>query len=64
MLQIQKGEFPKWNTKNFQTLNDFDKYTEPQDYALDYLKNTALTKYIKRKKRGKKPSRAQDHNKN
>lgn len=52
------------HSKNFQTLNDFDKYMEPQDYALDYLKNTVLTKYIKRKKRGKKPSRAQDHNKN
>lgn len=25
---------------------------EPQDYALDYLNNTVLTKYIKRKKTG------------
>lgn len=41
------------HSQNFQTLNDFDKFMEPQDYALDYLRNTVLTKYIKRKKRGK-----------
>lgn len=43
------------HSKNFQTLNDFDKYMEPQDYALDYLKNRVLTKYIKRKKGEKNP---------
>lgn len=45
--------------KNFKTLNDFDKYIEPQDYALDYLNNTVLTKYIKRKK--KAGGTAQEH---
>lgn len=43
------------HSQNFQTLNEFYKFMEPQDYALDYLRNTVLTKYIKRKKRGKNP---------
>lgn len=47
--------------KNFQTLNDFDKYIEPWGLCSALLQNTLLQKYRQKKNKKKEKNKTQRH---